>query len=67
MEKTHFTLGHDLGAVGRWSRILLGALAVSWAASVSIQQGVVLQSALYECAPLAWTGAIDEMCEDDPG
>jgi hypothetical protein len=50
MEKTSFTLGHDLGAVGRWSRIVIGALGFAWAVSVSLEQGLVLQTGLYVVA-----------------
>ena len=50
MEETGFTLGHDLGAVGRWSRILIGVLGFSWAVSVSVQMGILVQSALYVVA-----------------
>ena len=47
IEKTGFTLGHDLGTVGRWSRIVIGVLGVGWAVSASVQQGVLPESALY--------------------
>ena len=50
MEKTSFTLGHDLGAVGRWSRIVIGVLGIGWAVSTSVRQGVLPESALYVVA-----------------
>ena len=50
MERTSFTLGHDLGAVGRWSRVLIGGLGFLWAVSAAIENEVVVQSALYVVA-----------------
>jgi hypothetical protein len=47
MEKAGFTLGHDLGAVGRWARIGIGVLGFAWAVSVSVRMGVVVQGAVY--------------------
>jgi hypothetical protein len=50
MEKTGFILGHDLGVVGRWSRILIGVLGFSWALFVSARMDVLLQTGLYVVA-----------------
>ncbi len=47
MESQGFTLGHDLLAVGKWSRLVLGVLGVLWAGAASVEMGVVLESALY--------------------
>ncbi len=50
MESQGFTLGHDLLAVGKWSRLVLGVLGVLWAGAASVQTGVVLETALYVVA-----------------
>jgi len=50
MQKTGFTLGHDLGAVGRWSRIAIGVLGLWWAVSAAVRMDVVLQSGFYVVA-----------------
>ena len=50
MKDSTFRLGHDLGPVWKWSRILIGVLGVLWAVSASIRTGTVVEGALYVVA-----------------
>ncbi len=47
MTSSSFTLGHDLSAVGKWSRLLLGALGVLWAMVQAVQVGALAETGLY--------------------
>ncbi len=47
MESSSFVLGHDVGAVGRWSRLILGVVGVLWAVARALETGVIVETALY--------------------
>ena len=42
-----FRLGHDIRAVGKWSRLLVGVMGLIVSLAVIIQQGIVRDSILY--------------------
>ena len=50
MESSSFVLGHDLRAVGKWSRLILGVLGVFWALARALQVGVLAETGLYVLA-----------------
>ncbi len=50
MTSSSFTLGHDLSAVGKWSRFLIGALGVSWALARAVEAGALPETGLYVLA-----------------
>jgi hypothetical protein len=50
MANKSFILGHDLGAVGRGSRIVIGLLGCAWAVSISIRMDILVESTLYVVA-----------------
>ncbi len=47
MESSSFVLGHDLRAVGKWSRIILGVLGVLWAVARALDAGMLAETGLY--------------------
>jgi hypothetical protein len=47
MTTSSFVLGHDLSAVGKWSRLILGVGGVLMAGARAVEIGVVPETALY--------------------
>ena len=47
MQSAEFRIGHDMGAVGRWARIVFGVAASAWAANVLVGAGLVLEAAFW--------------------
>jgi hypothetical protein len=51
MQSSRFRIGHDVGAFGRWTRLVLGVGGTAWATNILLGAGLALESA-------AWIGAI---------
>ena len=47
MTSSSFVLGHDLSAIGKWARVILGVGGVLMATARVVELGVVAESALY--------------------
>ena len=47
MTTSSFVLGHDLSAIGKWSRLILGVGGVLMVAARAFEVGVVAETALY--------------------
>lgn len=49
---SRFAMGHDLGAAGKWTRVLFGTSGLLWAGSTAGGAGLVAGAALYAVAIL---------------
>ena len=47
MTSSSFVLGHDLSAIGKWSRLIMGVGGVLMATTRAVELGVLAESALY--------------------